>query len=458
MVKNLNKTQMDRRDERNVARLGIISIQSRVDPTITEWDAEYEIESRPFRVKCLAPRGRPHGVDTDVILAIQTLYVREGCPGHGWVHTTAYELREMSGMPQNGINYHRLKDSLMRLATTSFFVSEGWYDHSGKKKWDTDTMRYIDRIKYREHDAQSDLPGLDEAASLSIKLGDQLAESIRAGYTQVLSTELLLQLEQPPARALCRLLESHRMQTDGSRLMELTIKMEDWRQACGIASDRPEIVRRVLAPAHNELIAAKYLKEVVIEGRGLKQTFNYHFQTSDAPDPALVEILVGVGFKQGAAIEVARIHGDRVEKAVAFAQQRKASGYQIKNLPGFIVDFLKSEDKYGPVLEAGPVGVVRAAERMRQAAQEAEQEAEMETELQSARIKSLSPQEQYQEAKAALNLILKKHLNKEELKRLEKACLSGKILAGELKEQVTLAAGRLTLSGLLQDLKDKLQA
>lgn len=457
MSKNPNKSQMERRDERNTARLGIISMQSRVDTSITEWDAEWQIDGRPYRIKCFAPKGRPHGVDTDVVLAIQTLYVRSGCPVHGWVHTTAYELRDLSGMPQNGVNYHRLKDSLLRLATTSFLVSEGWYDHVGRRKWDTDTMRYIDRIKYREFDAQSDLPGLDETASLSIKLGDQLAESIRAGYTQVLDSQLLLQLEQPPARALCRLLESYRVQPDGSRLMQLSVQLEDWRQACGIASDRSEIVRRALIPAHEELIAAKYLREVVIEGRGMKQILTYHFQSSDAPDPALVATLRDVGFSVGAAQEVSKLYGSKVEEAVRYALNRRASGYQIKNMPGFIVDYLKSEDKYTPVVDVQAVRTVQAAERVRQATQLAEEEAMRQVESEHQLLKRLSPQEQYQESKAALTMLLKKHLSKDEMKRLEQKCLSGEVLAGDLKEQVLLATSRLNLSGFLETLKAKLQ-
>ncbi|GGJ58483.1 replication initiator protein A [Deinococcus roseus] len=460
MSKNPNKSQMDRRDERNTARLGIISMQSRVDTSVTKWDAEWQIDGRPYRIQCFAPKGRPHGVDTDVVLAIQTLYVRAGCPVHGWVHTTAYELREMSGMAQNGLNYHRLKDSLLRLATTSFLVSEGWHDHIGRRKWDTDTMRYIDRIKYREFDVQSDLPGLDETASLSIKLGDQLAESIRAGYTQALDSQLLLQLEQPPARALCRLLESYRMQPDGSRLMQLSVQLEDWRQACGIVSDRSEIVRRALIPAHEELIAARYLREVVIEGRGMKQILTYHFQSSDAPDPALVATLRDVGFSVGAAQEVSKLYGDRVEQAVQYALERRATGYQIKNMPGFIVDYLKSEDKYSPapVVEVQPMQPETTTERVRQATQLAEEKAMREAEAAQQFLKALTPQEQYQEAKAALTMLLKKHLSKHEMKRLEEACLSGQILAGELKEQVLLATSRLSLAEFMDSLKKQLQS
>jgi len=82
MRKNL-RVETERRDERNVARLGIISILSRIDPGVTTWQSAFSVRGRAFKVECAAPYGSPHGIDTDVILAIQTLFVRQGCPEHG---------------------------------------------------------------------------------------------------------------------------------------------------------------------------------------------------------------------------------------------------------------------------------------------------------------------------------------------------------------------------------------
>lgn len=215
---------------------------------------------------------------------------------------------------------------------------------------------------------------------------------------------------------------------------------------------------RVLSPAHDELIAAKYLKEVKIEGKGKKQVFTYHFQTSDAPDPALVGLLTEEGFSRAAAQEITKVHADRVERAVQFARERKAAGYRIKNVPGLIVDFLKQEEKYTGVLEASAVQLVQVQKQQRKTAEQEEEEAREQFETESAQAKQLSAEEQYQKAKAALKLILKKHLSSDELKILEAQCLSGKIMAAELQEQVTVAASRLTLGELIADLKVQLRA
>lgn len=454
MPKSQNKLPAERRDEINIARLGIISIQSRVDTSVTRWKTAFEIDRRPYRVECVAPDGRPHGIDSDIVLAIQTLYVRAGCPDHGWVHTTAYELVDLAGLQKKGGSYQRIKESLVRLYTTSFFVSEGWYDKNNQRKWGTDTMRYIDRIKYLGKDEQTELPGLDQSSTLSIKLGEQLAESIRARFTHVLDGRLLHQLEQPPARALYRLLEAHRT-TGGVRTLELIVNLDDWRHACGISSDRPEIIRRTLTPAHEELIAAGYLQEVLLEGRGKKQTLTYRFQNDNAPDPALVEMLIGAGFARGAATEMVKVHEDRIEPAVSYARHRKEAGYQVRSMTGLIVDILKNPDRY-VLPSTQSVNTVALTEIARLHVEQAEEQAHKEFEAQQAQLKTLTPAEQYQEAKPALNLLLKKHLSKEELKLLEQACLSGRIQAAELKDQVTLATGRLTLNQFIQDLKASL--
>lgn len=175
------------RDERNVARLGIISIHSRVDDDLRTWKAEFEIDGRPYRVECAAPYGRPHAIDTDIILAVQTLFIRAGCPPHDWLHTTAYELRNVAGLPDNGRTYARLRDSLKRLWSTGFLVDEGWHDPvRGRQVWSSDTLRSTLRIRYHEMDSELEqLPGLDPSAPLSIKLGEQLAQSIRERHVQV---------------------------------------------------------------------------------------------------------------------------------------------------------------------------------------------------------------------------------------------------------------------------------
>ncbi|MFC6619154.1 replication initiator protein A [Deinococcus radiophilus] len=450
--------QKERRDERNVARLGIISIQSRIDEQASNWQAEFSIEGRPYRVECAAPYGRPHGVDTDIILAIQTLFFRSGCPTHNWLHTTAYELRSVSGLADNGRTYQRLKDSLKRLWGTGFVVGEGWYDGAKQRQmWSSDTLRYIERIKFHEVDgAPEDLPGLEPNSTLSIRLGEQLANSLRARQVQVLDGELLIQLEQPPARALYRLLEAHRIGEDGERRMELEVNLPDWRHACGIQSDRPEIIRRALTPAHDELKAIHYLEDVEIEGRGQKQTFKYHFAVDNAPDPALIELLLGTGFTRSRAAELAGQYPDRIEQAVAFVRERQQAG-KVKNPAGLVMDFLRHQDKY-PATDLPP-GVPDAdtrAIRAIQAIQIAEAQAEQEARREREELARLSPADQFSRLKSTFKLMLKP-LGKDALVLFEKKCSAGELVPVEVREQASTAMAEARFQEFLEGLGKQLR-
>ena len=452
------KTDSERRDERNIARLGIISIQSRVDGDLKTWKAEFAIDGRPYRVECAAPYGRPHGVDTDIILAVQTLFVRAGCPSHDWVHTTAYELRGVSGLPDNGRTYQRLRDSLKRLWSTGFLVGEGWYDHARDRRvWSSDTLRYIERIRYHEMDSELEqLPGLDPSATLSIKLGEQLASSIRAKQIQVLDGRLLIQLEQPPARALYRLLEAHRVDATGTRRMTLDVTLADWRLACGIQTERPELVRRALEPAHDELKAINYLANVVIEGRGQRQTLRYLFAEDNAPDPALVELLIGVGVSRASAASLVAEHKDRVEQAVTFVRYKQREG-RVKNPGGLVVDYLRHDDKYVLPDHMTRAPAAEVAQRAVAALQRAEQLADQEIDRERTRLASLSPTEQYEAVKPALRLLLKP-LGKDLLTVFEEGCRSGRLSALEERDRASVAMAELTMQDHLDALRLRLQA
>lgn len=448
------RTEAERRDERNIARLGIISIQSRVDDSLTKWNAEFAIDGRPYRVECVAPYGRPHGVDTDIILAIQTLFFRRGCPEHNWLHTTAYEIRSVAGLPDNGSTYKRLKESLKRLWGTGFVVGEGWFDaQRNRQVWSTDTLRYIERIRYHELDGEPEqLPGLDPSATLSIHLGEQLAGSIRARHLQVLDGELLVQLEQPPARALYRLLEAHRVGPKEKRQKAIKVSLEDWRLACGIQSERPELVRRALAPAHDELKAIRYLSDVHVTGRGRKQVFEYIFAEQNAPDPALVELLIGVGLSRASASGLASEYGDRIEHAVSFVRQRQASN-KVKNPAGLVVDVLKNESKYVFPSEAagGADPVVVQKERQKRE----EEEAAAEAEAYRRSLEAMNSVEQFAALAPSLRLVLKP-LGKSLLEELEKRCRSGQLSALQLSEQAAKARKDIRMQEFMDELRQVL--
>ncbi|GGJ47744.1 replication initiator protein A [Deinococcus roseus] len=458
MEKDRNK-HLDRKEERNIARFAVISIQTRVASNQVKWELVYQVENRDFKLTAYTPEGRPHGIDGDIHSAVETLFYRQGCPEHNWLHTSMYEVLLVAGLPDNGINYERAKESLTRLWATGFVVEEGWYDYAeSTRRWDSDTMRFFERVKHRDpsKDVDEVIPGLQDHTTLSIKLSDQLAQNIRDGYTVTLASKILHQLEQPPSRSLFRLLEGHRTQPDGTRLTRLTVSLQNWQQACGIMSDRADMVRRVLGPPHEELIAANYLKNVTFHGLGKKQTIEYEFQSEDAPDYALVKLLEVHGLAPEVAAAMARNHPDRVEEAIAFVKERKAGGFAVKNQAGMIVDYLKNENKYAKPSKTVDVPNLAAKEDLKKAVQQAEVKAASLEEQEHLRLMALPPEQQYQACEAFLNMMLKTQLTKAEKDQLKAACLSGALLAGQLKMDLTLAAAQKKKEACVAELKASL--
>lgn len=449
-------------DELNFARFGVISMHSRVDRTITSWKSEFTINGRTFRIEAITPEGRPHGIDTDTLVAVETLFVASGCPEDNWVHTTAYEVRELMGLGNNGDSYHRLRQSLRRLYLTSVIVGRktSVAVATGRTTWDNIGVRFLEGIRYRDAEDDNALSVLDGEATLSIRLGEQLAASIRSGISQVLDGQLLHQLEQPPARALYRTLQAHRRQDDGSLLDQLDVPLSDWRLATGLTTERTDLVRRALESAHDELLANKYLAAASIEGRGQKAVASYTFAERGAADPALVMLLRQAGVTVARATALAAQHPERVEEALRFLESRKASaGGLVRNPGGLVADFIENPDKYQlpeefllPEYERSQR--MEAIRKARQTAAEAEQQ-KLHDDLEA--MQRRTPAEQWEMQKGTILLYLGKRLRQEELERLEKLCLAGEILAATLARTLATAVASARLEEEIEELQRKLK-
>ncbi|QFP78533.1 replication initiator protein A [Deinococcus sp. AJ005] len=447
-------------DELNFARFGVISMHSRVDQGVTTWNTEFTVNARTFRIEAITPQGRPHGIDTDTLVSLETLFVAHGCPEDNWVHTTAYEVRELMGLANNGENYHRLRQSIRRLYFTSVIVGrKSSLTGTQKVRWDNVGVRFFEGLRYRDSEDDGELSALESEATLSIRLGEQLADSIRAGISQVLDGQLLHRLEQPPARALYRTLQAHRRQDDGQMLKELQVPLTEWRQATGLTTDRSDLVRRALASAHEELLANHYLERAVIEGRGKAAVAQYTFADTHAADPALVRLLRQAGVTVARATALAGQHPERVEEALRFLElrQRAAQG-GVRNPGGLVADFLEHPAKYD--LPADFVTPERQrqerASQVKEQKLSADREAQTRSEAQLDQLGEAPPAEQWTAQRATLQMLLKKHLNAAQWSQLEHLAQRGEIGAVALTRELLEATARSAVKEQIDQLKRKL--
>ena len=278
-------------NELTLARSGVFSILNRESGDDQTWETTFSIGDRHFYVQGVAARGRPHGIDPDVLLALQTLFFEAGCPEDDTVECTAYRLLKLTPLGVRGNAYARLRESLLRLEGVSWLTRVS-RQSGGRFRGTTETTRLIDRISVRDTSLSASGEGgvIEAGAPLRVTFSRHFAQSIREGFYQILDAELLGDLKQPTARSLYRVLQAHRVGDDGSLARELPVIMAAWREATGLSGQRANNVKRTLDGAHAHLIAAKYLRDVSYEGSGESARITYAFEGE--ADPELVELVM----------------------------------------------------------------------------------------------------------------------------------------------------------------------
>lgn len=332
-------------NELTLARSGVFSILNRDDGDNQNWETTFNIGDRSFYVQGVAARGRPHGVDPDVLLALQTLFFEAGCPEDDTVECTAYRLLRLTPLGIRGNAYARLRESLLRLEGVSWLTRVS-HQQGGRFRGTTETNRLIDRISVRDTSLSASGEGgtIDAGAPLRVTFSRHFAQSIREGFYQILDAELLGDLKQPTARSLYRVLQAHRVGDDGSLARELPVIMAAWREATGLSGQRSNNVKRTLDGAHAHLIAAKYLRDVSYEGSGDSARIKYEFEGE--VDPELVQLLTGMKVARPVAEALVADHPERIRDAVGVVQRRLDEGYKPRSLAATVVDAVRNPEKY----------------------------------------------------------------------------------------------------------------
>ncbi|GGL89959.1 hypothetical protein GCM10010840_30000 [Deinococcus aerolatus] len=342
-------------NELTLARSGVFSILNRESGDDQSWETTFSIGDRDFYVQGVAARGRPHGVDPDVLLALQTLFFDAGCPDDDTVECTAYALLKLTPMGTRGNAYSRLRDSLLRLEGVSWLTRVS-RQSGGKFRGTTETNRLIDRISVRDTSLSASGEGgtIEAGAPLRVTFSRHFAQSIREGFYQILDAELLGDLKQPTARSLYRVLQAHRVGDDGSLARELPVIMAAWREATGLSGQRSNNVKRTLDGAHAHLIAAKYLRDVNYKGSGEDTRITYEF--AGEVDPELVKLLTDMKVTRPVAEALVAEHPDRIREVVKAVGMRLAEGFKPRSLGATLVDAVRNPDKYVASPPTSPPG------------------------------------------------------------------------------------------------------
>jgi len=356
MAKRAQPQQPDfRLDELLMTRSGIVSILKAMEDGSDRWENEFMISDRHFFVRGVANNGRPHGTDSDVLLAMQTLFWQAGCPTSNAIQTTPYALLTLAGLDTSGRSYQRLREALLRFDGLNWSTRISRKDSTGKFVGHTHTTVLLDEllVSDRSLTPSGDDGELRSSEPIFIRFGHRYAESIREGLHQMLAVEMLAALKQPTARSLYRVLQAHRVQADGSLTQQLDVLLSDWRVACGINATRGDTVRRTLDGAHAHLLTAGYLSHVEYRGEAKDQRVFYQFKAPSA-NPDLVELLTAMKVSRPVAEALAAEHPDRIAPATARVRQRIQAGYKPRSQSGMVVDAVRNPEKYDVLLAETP--------------------------------------------------------------------------------------------------------
>ncbi|SDF48490.1 Plasmid replication initiator protein [Thermus arciformis] len=437
-------------DEANVARLGLISIQERIPEGYASWEEEFEFLGKPVKLACYASEkvgGVPHGLDNEVSLALIALYFNAGSPEDGTFTATPYQILKLMGLDTSGYYYNALKESLMRLTTATYVLSEAWRENG---RWQSVTFRYIEKLEY----TSSPQGKLDRSSVLRITLAKEIVRSLKNQYVKPIDIEFMASLRRPLSRALYRLLDAQRFSPENpSPLPRFEVNLMEWAAACKIVHKRPDKVRRTLEPAHQELLERRYLQSVEYVGRGQNQTVVYVFgeEAGSVPDAEAVELLMAEGLSFTSAYSLARRYSlEHIRARVERFRAILASGYKPKNRLGFLVDVIRDESgKYAHALPSP--NARRAQARLEEEeARRVEEEAEREWQ-------SLPKDARVRRALQVAQLVLRSRVSVGELEDLARLMEEGVLDPKNLVEELKEASARGTLEDWLNSFRNRLE-
>ncbi|ADY27169.1 Replication initiator protein A (plasmid) [Deinococcus proteolyticus MRP] len=461
--------QLDRFDEANSARLGLICVQERIPDDYTRWDIEFMVDERPARLTCISPGeygGVPHGLDGDFATILNVMYLEQGAPESGIVHTTAYQLLQRAGFPDSGQYYQSLQESLDRLKAATYTASESWRDHK-RQRWTTVKFNIIERITAETQDGL----GFGSGTTLKIQLARPVVESIREKYLKPLDMSFVLSLKRSLTRSLYRVLDAHRYQpgAEMQAAAEFRINLQQWARECKLRETVPARIKRNLESAHKELLERGYLSSVDYEGARGETVIIYRFgdlpTSTPAPEP-VIEVVPDAPVtdalrRYGVAPTVARKLVSEYGEALVTQKLEKfeamiKSGYQARKKSALLVDVIRDiSGKY-----ADPEGYQaepKRAEASLQAASIAKRIEAEEAQLNRQLEKEFLGLDKSEQAARALNqvrMFIGREVSEKSLKALLKSMHEGEVEPYEIYRTVIRAASELRLGDFAHEIRE----
>ncbi|MBV9455128.1 MAG: replication initiator protein A [Rubrobacter sp.] len=202
--------------------------------------------------------GMPGPVDQDVYLAVlQLLQQRGGMPENGELRFSLYELRKvLRWTDDSGKAYKQIRDSLLRIATTSVQSKQAFYSaHEKRRITDTFTVWSV-------HFAEQEVDGLPVRERHVLRFHPIFIRNYIAQYLKGLDADFYWSLRSPLSKRLYRLVD---LQRAGGISWKTDIFAV--RDQVPLHYAYPSQIKRALHKTHEELEHRGFLSGVSYEGK-----------------------------------------------------------------------------------------------------------------------------------------------------------------------------------------------
>src|SRR5215203_1071193 len=210
-----------------------------------------------WEVEPPAKLGMPGPFDQDVYLAVlQLLEMRGGMPRNGELDFSLYELRDILGWSISGNTYEKIRQSLRRISSTTL-TSENAFYSKAEERFLSDTFQI-----WTVHFSRT-TRGKTTRERHTLRFHPIFIRNYMAQYLKGLDAHFYWHLPSPLSKRLYRLIDHQR--NGGLRWQTELFAL---RQQVPLPNySYPSEIKRILAPAHEELRERGFLEGVTYEGK-----------------------------------------------------------------------------------------------------------------------------------------------------------------------------------------------
>jgi hypothetical protein len=263
-----------------------------------------------WEVEPPAKLGMPGPFDQDVYLAVLELLERRGgMARNGELDFSLYELRDILGWSTSGNTYEKIRQSLRRISSTTL-TSENAFYSKAEERFLSDTFQI-----WTVHFSRT-TQGKTTRERHTLRFHPIFIRNYMAQYLKGLDAHFYWRLPSPLSKRLYRLIDHQR--NGGIRWQTELFAL---RQQVPLPNySYPSQIKRILAPAHEELKERGFLQGVTYEGKlDVSYEISPEFArrqkarelSGDLGELFAIERLVSEGLRGDVARDLVARHGSR---------------------------------------------------------------------------------------------------------------------------------------------------